>query len=147
MFVKKLAIFRLDGSLKLLNNLFKMFILPQVRLSANLWNKITTKQQERYCMFIRKFYRLFTGLPFNTPNELIQMLINPSSPVPLITKSPSFFNEVSNLRVTQIPKQFRKLTQMMCPKKCVTHNVCLISHHLPNHNISVNPYNLLIDYQ
>ena len=43
MFVKKLAIFRLDGSLKLLNNLFKMFILPQVRLSANLWNKITTK--------------------------------------------------------------------------------------------------------
>lgn len=131
-----------------MNNLFKILVLPSIKLCINLWSMISTQEQNKYTLFIRKYYRMFMGLPYNCPNDLIHMILHPSiSPSVKLNHKTDKITFNSDVKILEFPKGLSTLLKTMYYNKCNEHGTCLNSHHLLEHNISVNPYSLLIDYQ
>ena len=57
----------IKGHLKLNNNLFRTFILPQFRLCFSIYPHLVSQQKVHLEGVIRRTFREFTGLPFGTP--------------------------------------------------------------------------------
>lgn len=62
-------------------NLFKMLILPSVRLLGNVHRHANIKEKEKVEIHVRKRLRAFCLLPWTCPNEFVEMLIGSTQKV------------------------------------------------------------------
>ena len=70
----KLTPIRLLKDLRLNSNLYKIFILPLIRMSFGVVNHLSNNETRRFITFIKKSVKKFSYLPMNTPNRILDKI-------------------------------------------------------------------------
>ena len=71
----KLASIRIKGDLKTCLNLFKVLILPRMRMVCCYFDLVTDKQRQDIISFIRKTFKRFCCLPRTCSNEVVDAML------------------------------------------------------------------------
>jgi hypothetical protein len=133
--MRRLTICRHELDLQFNSNMFKLLLLPNIRMLGTIYRVCDTREKERVDIGVRKKFRMFCLLPWTAPNELVANLIGEVAKVMeglaeavehkticrRIGVRPNrdyILSLKTVIAVKHIPKQITRLIKLMYGEKC-----------------------------